>query len=287
MAGINGQAYLQLMRINRPIGILLLLWPTLIALWIAAEGVPDLTILMIFIAGVIVMRSAGCVINDIADRHVDGAVSRTAQRPLATGAVSTKHAISLFVVLCLLAFGLVLLLNKYTISLSIGALILATIYPFMKRYTHFPQVVLGAAFGWAIPMAFAAQTNAVPMIAWVLFVANILWSVIYDTFYAMVDRDDDVKIGVKSTAVLFGQYDRVITAALQLCLIGLLTAIGWTLSFTIPYWLAVTISAGLFAYQQRLIRTRDRAACLQAFLNNNGVGAVLFIGVAGHYMLSI
>ena len=287
MPVVNWQIYLQLTRLNRPIGILLLLWPTLIALWIAAEGVPDVMILMIFIAGVVVMRSAGCVINDIADRRVDGAVSRTAQRPLATGAVTTKQAITLFIVLCIVAFGLVLLLNDYTLMLSVGALILATIYPFMKRYTHFPQVVLGAAFGWAIPMAFAAQTNTVPMIAWVLFAANILWSVIYDTFYAMVDRDDDVKIGIKSTAILFGRYDRVITTILQLCLIVLLIWIGIVLAFTMAYWLAVAVSAGLFSYQQWLILTRDRAACLQAFLNNNWVGAVLFCGVALHYGLSI
>ena len=208
--------YIHLMRLEKPIGILLLLWPTLSALWIAAEGIPDPLILVVFILGVIVMRSAGCVINDYADRHIDGNVTRTINRPLVMGVITERQALTTFFILAVLAFLLVLLLNTLTMLLSIVALFLAATYPFMKRYTSLPQVYLGMAFGWAIPMAFAAQLNTVPLVAWLLFVANILWSTIYDTFYAMADRDDDRLIGVKSTAILFGDDDKMITSILQM-----------------------------------------------------------------------
>lgn len=275
--------YLQLMRADRPIGVLLLLWPTLWALWIAAGGFPDWHLLLIFCAGTWLMRAAGCVINDYADRNFDGHVKRTAQRPLATGAVSKGEALRLFAGLCLAAFVLVLFTNRLTVLLSFAAVALAACYPFMKRYTHLPQLVLGAAFGWGIPMAFAAQAEALPRGVWLLFIANLLWTVAYDTFYAMVDRDDDLRIGVKSTAVLFGEDDRTITAILQLCTLGVLALAG--LQFKLGYWFYVSlIGAGaLFVYQQWLIRNRQREACFRAFLNNNWVGAVIFAGVVLHY----
>lgn len=278
--------YLQLTRLNRPIGIYLVLWPTLWSLWLAAKGAPDIKNLVIFILGCVLMRSAGCVINDFADRDFDGRVRRTRNRPLATGAVSGLEAISLFGGLCFLSFILVLFTNALTIKLSFAGLALAVSYPFMKRYTHLPQVVLGAAFAWSIPMAFAAQANAVPLEAWLIYIAVLLWTVSYDTFYAMVDREDDVKIGVKSTAVLFGDMDRVMTGILQvlalvtLILVGKRFALGWV------YFTSLAVVAGLFLYQQYLIRNRDRDACFAAFLNNNWVGMVVFIGIVGHYALS-
>ena len=207
--------YLQLTRLDRPIGILLLLWPTLMALWIAAEGLPDIKLLLIFTLGVVLMRSAGCAINDFADRDLDGDVWRTENRPLATGVLKPWQAMATFIVLAFLAFVLVLQLNTLTIALSLVALVLAFCYPFMKRYTYLPQLVLGMAFGWAIPMAFAAQTGSVPLIAWLLFIGNIIWTTVYDTFYAMADRTDDVKAGIKSTAILFGEDDRLIQGILQ------------------------------------------------------------------------
>lgn len=278
--------YLQLTRLNRPIGIYLVLWPTLWSLWLAAKGAPDLKNLIIFILGCILMRSAGCVINDFADRDIDGRVRRTQDRPLATGAVSSLEAISLFAGLSFLAFILVLFTNGLTIKLSFAGMALAICYPFMKRYTHLPQVVLGAAFAWSIPMAFAAQAGNVPQEAWLVYVAVLLWTVCYDTFYAMVDRDDDLRIGVKSTAVLFGDMDRVMTGALQvltlltLMIIGKRFVLGWF------FYLSLAVAAGLFAYQQYLIRDRKRDACFTAFLNNNWVGMVIFIGIVGHYALS-
>ena len=211
--------YARLMRLDRPIGIYLLLWPTLWALWIAGEGSPDALVVFVFIAGVTLMRSAGCVINDYADRNFDPHVERTRNRPIAAGRIKPKEALALFAVLCLLAFGLVLLMNRLTILLSLVGVMLAATYPFMKRYTHLPQVYLGAAFGWAVPMAFAAQTGTVPKEAGLLFVATVLWATAYDTMYGMVDREDDVKIGVKSTAILFGDSDRVIIAIIQILLI--------------------------------------------------------------------
>ena len=277
------QAYIQLMRLDRPIGILLLLWPTLSALWIAAEGWPDPLVLVIFVLGVVVMRSAGCVINDYADRHIDGKVVRTMNRPLATGALSENDALKLFAGLGVLAFVLVIFLNYLTILMSILGLFLAATYPFMKRYTHLPQIYLGAAFGWAIPMAFAAQTGTVPMIAWLLFVANVIWSTIYDTFYAMADREDDVLAGVKSTAILFGDDDKAIIAILQVTFLIAMLMVGSQLELSFIYYTGVLVTLGLFLYQQHLVRDRQAAACLQAFLNNNWVGATLFAGIVMHY----
>tara|TARA_B100000795_G_scaffold21433_1_gene14272 strand:+ start:1578 stop:2438 length:861 start_codon:yes stop_codon:yes gene_type:complete len=277
--------YIQLMRLDKPIGILLLLWPTLSALWIAAEGVPNLLVLIVFSLGVIVMRSAGCVINDYADRNIDGRVSRTMDRPLATGALEGKEALCLFFVLSIIAFILVLLLNMLTILMSIVGLFLAATYPFMKRYTHFPQVYLGMAFGWAIPMAFAAQTGSVPVIAWLLFLANILWSIIYDTFYAMADREDDLMAGVKSTAVLFGNNDRVIIAIIQLIFIVMMAIIGRQLEMSYIYYLGLLASVGLFVYQQCLAWDSGVENYLKAFLNNNWVGASFFVTIVAHYAI--
>ena len=277
--------YIQLMRLDKPIGVLLLLWPTLSALWIAAQGVPDLLVLIVFTLGVIVMRSAGCVINDYADRDIDGQVIRTMGRPLATGALEGKEALCLFAVLSVIAFFLVLLLNMLTILMSIVGLFLAATYPFMKRYTHFPQVYLGMAFGWAIPMAFAAQTGNVPAIAWLLFLANILWSIIYDTFYAMADREDDLLAGVKSTAVLFGSNYRVIIAIVQLTFIVMMAIIGRQLEMSFIYNLSLLASVGLFVYQQRLAWVGGVENYLKAFLNNNWVGASFFVTIVAHYAI--
>ena len=276
--------YLKLMRADKPIGTLLLLWPTLWALWLAARGFPQWHLLIIFLLGVFLMRSAGCVINDYADRNFDSQVKRTAQRPLATGSIDKREALQLCAALCGIAFVLVLFTNKLTILLSFGAVLLAGLYPFMKRYTHLPQVVLGAAFGWSIPMAFAAQSENLPRGCWVLFIANILWTVVYDTFYAMVDRDDDIKIGVKSTAILFGEDDRMITGILQACFIVAMILVGT--QFKLGYWYFVALigAGGLFIYQQYLIRHRQRDACFRAFLHNNWVGAVIFAGIFVHFL---
>lgn len=279
------QPYWQLTRMNRPIGILLLLWPTLTALWIAAGGLPDIKILLIFIAGVVLMRAAGCAINDYADRHIDGQVWRTENRPLATGALTARQAVLTFVTLALVAFILVLQLNSFTIALSLIAVLLAAIYPFMKRFTYLPQLVLGMAFGWAIPMAFAAQTNALPAIVWWLFVANIVWTTMYDTFYAMADREDDLQAGVKSTAILFGKYDLLIQALLQLGFLLIMILIALQLQLSMVFYLGLLIATMLFIYQLRLSKHRERKACLQAFLNNNWVGAVVFFSTVLHYSL--
>ncbi|UPQ71438.1 4-hydroxybenzoate octaprenyltransferase [Kluyvera ascorbata] len=276
-------AYHRLMRTDKPIGALLLLWPTLWALWVASPGVPPLWILAVFVAGVWLMRAAGCVVNDYADRKFDGHVKRTANRPLPSGAVTEKEARTLFIVLVLLSFVLVLTLNTMTILLSIAALALAWIYPFMKRYTHLPQVVLGAAFGWSIPMAFAAVSETLPLSCWLMLLANILWAVAYDTQYAMVDRDDDVKIGIKSTAILFGDNDRLIIGILQACVLGLMAIIGWLNGLHWEFYWSILIAGALFVYQQKLIRQRERGPCFQAFMNNNYVGLVLFIGLAMSY----
>ncbi len=273
-----------LMRLDKPIGTLLLLWPTLWALWLAAGGLPDPAILAIFVAGVFLMRSAGCVINDFADRHIDGHVARTRERPLAAGRISAKEALALFALLCLLAFALVLLLDPFTIALSLVAVLLAASYPFMKRYTHLPQVFLGAAFAWAIPMAFAAQTGAVPAPAWLLFAVTVIWTTAYDTLYAMVDRDDDLKIGVKSTAILFGRHDRLIVALLQVAMIGGLVVLGLWQELSGYYYAGVAVAAALLAHQQWLIRQRDKARCFQAFLANNRVGAAIFAGIFFHFL---
>lgn len=273
-------SYARLMRLDKPIGILLLLWPTLWSLWLAAKGLPRWDLLLIFTLGVILMRSAGCVINDFADRKIDGNVARTRGRPLVTGAVSSRAAIVLFVVLCLMALGLVLLTDPLTIKLSVGGLVLAFIYPFMKRHTHLPQIILGAAFAWGVPMAFAAQAGELKKEMWLIYLTVVLWTVVYDTFYAMVDRADDIKIGVKSTAILFGEQDRFITGALQAMTLYSLYLIGQHFNLGIFYYISLVNVAGLFCYQQVLIRYREPDACFKAFLNNNWVGAVVFVGIA-------
>ena len=252
--------YIQLMRLDRPIGILLLLWPTLSALWIAAEGLPDITVLVVFILGVILMRSAGCAINDFADREIDGSVWRTQNRPLATGELTARQAIYVFIGMALVAFILVSLLNTLTIWLSLGGVFLAATYPFMKRYTYFPQIYLGMAFGWAIPMAYAAQTNSVPVMAWLLFLANIIWTTMYDTFYAMADREDDLLAGVKSTAVLFGDDDLIIQGMMQVAYIFVMVLIGVQLEMSFIFYLGLCVAGGLFAYQQFLAKDRRVAA---------------------------
>jgi 4-hydroxybenzoate polyprenyltransferase len=277
------QALLQLMRFDKPIGTLLLLWPTLCALWIAAQGVPEPRLLFIFVLGTFLTRSAGCIINDIADRHVDGAVARTNARPLVTGAVSEKEALLLFTLLMLLAFVLVLFTNTLTITLSFIAVLLAASYPFMKRFTHLPQVVLGAAFSWGIPMAFAAQSGELPAALWLLYLGNLLWTVAYDTQYAMVDREDDILIGIKSTAVLFAHHDRLAVAILQLLTLLALWASGLQFGLGWPYTGALWVIAGLFVYHQYLMREREPTQCFKAFLHNNWVGLTLFVGVALHY----
>ena len=279
----NTPHYLQLMRINKPVGIYLLLWPTLWSLWLAAEGVPSIKNLIIFILGVFLMRSAGCVINDYADRDIDAHVKRTTNRPLATGLVTANEAIYLFILLAALAFILVLMTNWLTVGLSLIGAALAAAYPFMKRYTYFPQVILGAAFSWSVVMAFAAESGQLPKEMWLIYIAVTVWTVAYDTFYAMVDRDDDIRIGVKSTAILFGDFDRIITAFLQLFVVFVLMLIGYKFELGGIYYLSTVIAAGIFAYQQYLIIDRDRNACFKAFLNNNWVGMVVFIGIAFDY----
>ncbi|WP_404802312.1 4-hydroxybenzoate octaprenyltransferase [Brenneria izbisi] len=272
-------AYCRLMRIDKPIGSLLLLWPTLWALWMAGRGIPDPWVLFVFVAGVFLMRAAGCVINDYADRHFDGHVKRTAARPLPSGEVSEQSAKALFVILVLLAFGLVLTLNRMTIWLSVGGLALAWVYPFMKRVSHLPQLVLGAAFGWSIPMAYAAVSQTLPLTCWMMFLAYICWTVAYDTQYAMVDRDDDLKVGIKSTAILFGRFDTLIIGLLQLSMLLLMTVLGYLTSLGPIFYGTLLVAAGLFVYQQRLIAGRERDACFKAFKNNNYVGMALFAGV--------
>lgn len=276
--------YYLLARLHRPIGTLLLLWPTLWALWLAAEGLPDPLVLGVFVAGVVLMRSAGCVINDYADREFDPHVKRTRERPIASGKVSPREALALFAVLCLIAFALVLLMNPLTIKLAFVGAALAAIYPFTKRFTHLPQLVLGAAFGWGIPMAFAAQTGELPRLAWLLFLVNILWATAYDTQYAMVDRDDDLKIGVKSTAILFGEADRLIIAMLQLLVLLGLGLVGGMAQLGLYYYLGLTAAAALALYQQYLIRNRDRDGCFRAFLNNSWFGAAVFAGLVLDYL---
>jgi len=276
--------YGKLIRIDRPIGILLLLWPSLWALWIAGEGHPDWHLVVIFSLGVFLMRSAGCAINDYADRDIDGHVERTKQRPVAAGLIKPKEALWVFVVLCLTAFALVLFLDWKTVAMSFVAAFLAAAYPFMKRYTHLPQVVLGAAFGWAVPMAFMAQTGSIPPVAWLLFAATVIWAVIYDTQYAMVDREDDIKIGVKSTAILFGRFDLLIISLLQAVMLGMLLVVGLWIEAKGAYILGLFVAMGLFMYQQRIIRSRSPAACFAAFLNNNYFGMVIFIGLVLDYM---
>ncbi|KGQ31073.1 4-hydroxybenzoate polyprenyltransferase [Gallibacterium genomosp. 2] len=273
------RSYIQLMRLDKPIGSFLLLWPTLWALFLASNGMPDVKILFIFILGVVFMRSAGCVINDYADRHIDGKVKRTSQRPLATGAVSEKEAKILFVLLILLSFFLVLQLNLYAIALSVAAAVLAFIYPFMKRYTHLPQLFLGAAFGWSIPMAYGATAASLPLSCWLLFLANLAWTIAYDTQYAMVDRDDDLRIGVKSTAILFAEYDNKIIALLQIATLAILVYLGVEQQLSNGYFIGLLPALACFIYQCRLTKRRTREECFKAFLNNNYVGMWIFIAI--------
>ncbi|MGZ8238452.1 MAG: 4-hydroxybenzoate octaprenyltransferase [Methylobacter sp.] len=277
--------YWLLARFDKPIGILILLWPALWALWVASDGKPDLLVLTVICLGVVLMRAAGCVINDYADRDFDPHVERTKQRPIAAGKVSPKEALTVFIVLCLCSFGLVLLLNTYTIMLSFIGAFLAASYPFMKRYTHLPQAYLGMAFGWAVPMSFAAQLDSIPLVGWIMYLATILWALVYDTMYAMVDKDDDLKIGVKSTAILFGAYDRHIMAGLQLVILGLLIIVGQMANAGWPYYGGILIAAGLSAYQQKLIFRREKTLCFKAFLNNNWFGIAVFSGLVADYWL--
>ncbi len=273
-------AYTKLMRLHKPIGIFLLLWPTLWALWIAGEGLPTVKILVVFLLGVILMRSAGCIINDIADRNFDGRVERTKQRPLVTGTVQLKEAIILFLVLCLLAFLLVLQLNTLTVMLSFVALILASLYPFSKRITHFPQVILGAAFGWSVPMVFAAQMGSIPAIAWLIYLMAIIWPVAYDSIYALSDKADDLKIGLKSTVIIFGKFDVVIIFLLQAAVILSLILLGYFLHLTSAYYLSVILSSLLLVYQFYLVVNQQYQ---RAFLNNNWIGFLIFIGILLSY----
>ena len=273
------QQYALLVRLDKPIGIFLLLWPTLWALWIAAEGLPKPGVFFVFVFGVILMRSAGCVLNDIADRRFDPLVSRTRTRPLAAGKVSPVEALIVAGSLLFIAFLLVLTMNELTIQLAFVAIMLAGIYPFMKRYTYLPQFFLGLAFGWSIPMAFAAQTGAVPQIAWLLLIANILWSVVYDTMYAMADREDDLKIGVKSTAILFDDADRVIIGIIQALVLLTLIIIGKQAHLGTNYYIGLGIASCFFIYQMKLIWNREPNQCIQAFKNNNWFGLTIFIGL--------
>ena len=277
--------YSRLTRIDRPIGTLLLLWPCLMALMLAAGGMPDLKVLIIFIIGVVIMRACGCIINDYADRDLDSFVERTKSRPLASGEISTKEALILFVVLGLSAFGLVLLLNGLVVKLSVVGIILTIIYPFTKRITNMPQMFLGVVWSWSIPMAYAAQTGEVPIEAWWLFAANWFWTVAYDTMYAMVDRDDDLKVGIKSTAILFGKYDRQIIGLFQLAALACFIAAGWSADRGLLYGLGLLTFVGFSTYQQMLIFDRERAPCFKAFLNNNWAGLALFVGLGADYLV--
>ncbi len=272
--------YLKLMRFHKPIGTCLLLWPTLWALWFAAHGLPSMKNLMIFIGGVIVMRAAGCVINDFADRHFDKHVKRTKHRPLTSGEVTEQQTLILFAGLCLLALTLVSLTNILTIKLACLALLFAIIYPFMKRYTYWPQLFLGIAFSFSIPMAFAAETNAVPLLSWLLMFTNILWTIAYDTEYAMIDYKDDLTIGIKSTAILFGKYNSLIIGILQATMLLILITIGIWQSLSWVYYLSLVVAAGLMCYQQQLIYSQNTDNFFRAFLNNNWVGLIIFIGIS-------
>lgn len=274
-----------LMRMDKPIGTLLLLWPTLWALWIAGQGHPDPRIVVVFVLGVFFMRSAGCVINDFADRDIDPYVKRTMNRPLAAKMVTPREALLLFVVLCMAALGLVLTMNELTILLAFPGAVLAATYPFMKRYTYLPQVHLGLAFGWAVPMAFAAQSGEVPVVAWLMLVAVVLWAVAYDTMYAMVDREDDLYVGVKSTAILLGELDRPMIAVLHASGILVLGIVGQQSGMSLWFYAGLAVAALLIIYQLFLIRNREPERCFRAFLNNNWVGAAIFAGIVVDYLL--
>lgn len=276
-------AYVRLMRLNRPIGTFLVLWPALWGLWLAAGGMPEPRLLVIFALGALLVRSAGCIINDYADRDIDGGVARTRDRPLATGEIPVVAALALFGVLMFLAFLLVLFTNGYTIALALLAAALTALYPFTKRYTNLPQIFLGAAFACAVPMAFAATNGEVPRSGWLLYVVVLVWTVTYDTFYAMVDRDDDLKLGVRSLAVLFGELDRPMTAILQALVIAGLLLVGARFELGGWYHLGVAAATGLFAWQQYLIRNRERDGAFAAFMNNNWVGVAVWLGIVAHY----
>ena len=278
--------FIQLTRMDKPIGIYLLLWPTLWALWVAAKGVPSLANLLIFVLGVILTRAGGCVINDFADRKVDGHVKRTEQRPMASGKISSKEALVFFALLMGISFLLVLCTNAQTVWLSFGALALAATYPFMKRYTYYPQVVLGAAFSWGIPMAFTAETGSLPAAAWLLYIANLLWTVGYDTYYAMTDREDDLKIGVKSTAILFGDADRVIILSLQGLALGCLLLAGSHFELGGWFHLGLLAAAGCFVWEFWYTRDRDPQRCFKAFLHNHWAGLAIFVGIVLNYAVA-
>ena len=278
--------FIQLTRMDKPIGIYLLLWPTLWALWVAAKGVPSLGNLLIFVLGVILTRAGGCVINDFADRKVDGHVKRTEQRPMASGKISSKEALVSFALLMGISFLLVLCTNAQTVWLSFGALALAATYPFMKRYTYYPQVVLGAAFSWGIPMAFTAETGSLPAAAWLLYIANLLWTVGYDTYYAMTDREDDLKIGVKSTAILFGDADRVIILSLQGLALGCLLLAGSHFELGGWFHLGLLAAAGCFVWEFWYTRDRDPQRCFKAFLHNHWAGLAIFVGIVLNYAVA-
>jgi len=280
---IQLREYALLMRLDRPIGILLLLWPTLWALWIAGAGRPDPQVFLVFVAGVVLMRSAGCVMNDFADRGIDPHVERTRDRPLARGTVSPVEALLLAAALGAVAFALVLTMNRLTVLLALAGAVLTIAYPFLKRFTHLPQVWLGASFGWSVPMAFAAQTGAVPQLAWLMFIAVILWAMVYDTMYAMVDRDDDLKLGVRSTAILFGDADRHMIGAMQALLWIALWLVGRQAGLGGWYLAGLAFAAGLSAWQQYLIRARRPEDCFRAFLNNHYYGLAVFVGILLHY----
>ncbi|HEX7644393.1 MAG TPA: 4-hydroxybenzoate octaprenyltransferase [Burkholderiaceae bacterium] len=277
--------YVKLTRLDKPIGILLLLWPTLAALWLASNGMPDWRLLLIFTLGTVLMRSAGCAINDFADRDFDRHVKRTAERPLTSGRISGKEAVAVAVVLTLVAFCLILPLNALTKKLSVAAVIIAASYPYFKRFFAIPQAYLGIAFGFGIPMAFAAVQDKVPPVAWALLGANILWAIAYDTEYAMVDRDDDLKIGIKTSAITFGRYD---VAAVMLCYAGagaIALAVGWQFGLRAWFLLGLAVALGCAIYHYTLIRKRERMPCFAAFRHNNWLGAAVFAGIALNYLL--
>jgi 4-hydroxybenzoate polyprenyltransferase len=281
-----GNRWLRLMRLDRPIGTYLLLWPTLWALWFASQGHPTLSNLLIFTLGVVVMRAAGCVINDYADRHVDGSVERTKNRPIPSGEVSAKAALRLFFGLMVVALGLVLLTNTLTITLAFGGAAVAALYPFLKRFTHLPQLGLGIAWAWSTPMAFAAETNGLAIELWVVFTAIVFWTIAFDTYYAMVDRNDDLQVGIKSTAILFGKYDLLIIGLLQFAVLVLLVWAGWLFDRGIIYFAGLAVAAGYFINQHIISRGRDRDACFTAFLSNHRVGMIIFIGLAADYLIN-
>lgn len=282
---LTASPWLRLMRLDRPIGTYLLLWPTLWALWFASEGNPQFSNLLIFTLGVVVMRAAGCVINDYADRRVDGSVERTKNRPIPAGEITAKAALGLFFGLMTLALVLVLLTNQLTIILAFGGAAVAALYPFLKRFTHLPQLGLGIAWAWSTPMAFAAETNGLPLELWVVFAAIVFWTIAFDTYYAMVDRNDDLQIGIKSTAILFGKYDLLIIGLLQIAVLALLLWAGLLFDRGAIYFIGLAVAAAYFINQHIISRSRDREACFAAFLNNHRVGMVIFIALATDYLM--